>query len=150
MYRSHLRGCRHGRGTRRPALVDEGVVAILEDVDRRGYCEHEDREEENPGDAHEESDNARDEDDEGDEDDGDWEITDTGAEVDVFSNLGGTRHNLPAGTPLLLDPPVPGLVAHPSPLLTTALDGGTDPTGFATLHDMALYETAGDIETVTL
>lgn len=54
---------------------------------------------------------------------GNWTVPDGTSEgVIVTSNVGGARHNLAAGTPVLFDPPIEGLTAT----LATPGVGGTD------------------------
>lgn len=56
---------------------------------------------------------------------GDWTIpAGEGLDIDVWSNLGGVRHNLPAGTRLYWDPPQFGL--GPSVTLNATLTDGAD------------------------
>jgi hypothetical protein len=72
---------------------------------------------------------------------GAWEITPDGTEVDVLSNVGGVRHNvLTAGTKVVLDPPVPGIVINDAPTVIQGLVGGLDTTGFGAVKDVVLYE----------
>lgn len=71
-----------------------------------------------------------------------WLIPAGGASVSVISNVGGARHNLPAGTVLRWDPPITGL----SPTATVeapGFAGGADPTFFGGLKSAVVYEQFG-------
>ncbi len=75
--------------------------------------------------------------------DGSWTITDSPSEILMVSNIGGKRHNLKAGTPIVFDPPIEGLVVSPDPNkpVTTALfTGGDDSEGLGCVADMIMYE----------
>lgn len=67
-----------------------------------------------------------------------WVVDENGGEVDVLSNIGGARHNLPAGTKFAFDPPAP--YAQPLPELAQATVGGVDATGFGSVKDAVVFE----------
>lgn len=67
-----------------------------------------------------------------------WVVDDGGGEVDILSNIGGARHNLPLGTKFAFDPPAP--YAQPLPELSQATVGGVDAVGFGSLKDAVVYE----------
>lgn len=58
--------------------------------------------------------------------------------VDVWSNLGGARHNLPAGTVFLWDPPLTGL--GPSVTLIDAITDGANKPDLPRLDAAVYYE----------
>lgn len=78
--------------------------------------------------------------------DGSWPVTTAPTDVGVISNLGGTRHNVPAGTPMYFDPPLANIVASPTagmPLVATGgMTGGLDLVAFGALKDVVLYESS--------
>lgn len=75
--------------------------------------------------------------------DGSWTVTDAGATVPMMSNIGGYRHNVPAGT--LFAPTVPieelVVVGAGSPVAATDFEGATEPGDYCGVKDMVLYET---------
>lgn len=61
----------------------------------------------------------------------------------IVSNVGGKRHNLPAGTVMRWDPQLPGL----DPTATVdagGIAGGLDPVGSLVLNAAVLYESVGN------
>ncbi len=65
---------------------------------------------------------------------GPWAVPPAGAAVSIFSNIGGIRHNLPAGTKFVIDQPLkPELEINPQTQTGTA--GGEDPID----EDLALF-----------
>ncbi len=73
---------------------------------------------------------------------GAWTVTPAGIAVSILSNLGGARHNLPAGTSFVVDQPLkPELVAKP--MTQTGTSGGTDPSGDLALYNFVAYEYFG-------
>ena len=72
--------------------------------------------------------------------DGSWVVSVDPTTVDVVSNLGGVRHNLPAGTVLQLDPPVAGLISNRPTVVSPGMLGGADASGFGALLDVAQAE----------
>lgn len=73
---------------------------------------------------------------------GSWTATTVGTPVSILSNLGGVRHNLPAGTRFLIDQPlVPALVDRPR--IATPTAGGEDMTGDLVLYNFVAFETFG-------
>ena len=73
----------------------------------------------------------------GPEDDGSWIVTAAGTSVAMFSNIGGSRHNLEAGTKLDVEPWVTGIA---SAVAEAQFTGGTDASGFGAVKDMAIYD----------
>lgn len=63
-----------------------------------------------------------------------------GGAVNIVSNLGGVRHNLPAGTKFLFDPPLPGIEPD-AELLPSGTAGGVDPSGLLAIREGVLIET---------
>lgn len=73
-----------------------------------------------------------------------WTVDDTGtALVDVYSNLGGVRFNVPSGTRFVPDVPFEGLdvggVNYPR--AEEDFEGGSDAEAFGSVRDMGFYET---------
>jgi hypothetical protein len=87
---------------------------------------------------------------EGPEDDGSWIVNPGGSSVDVFSLLGGKRHNLPTGMKFRLDP-LPGEAVNPIVELQSATTDGADPVHFGGVMSVVQFETLGaaslDIDT---
>ena len=80
----------------------------------------------------------------GPEADGSWVITPAGVDVNVFSNIGGDRHNVDTGTPFVFTPPS-GVIA--SAAANGAFVGGTNASGFGSLRDIVAFDntvTPGD------
>lgn len=80
--------------------------------------------------------------DEGPEEDGSWSVIETGTAITFISNIGGVRHNIPAGTPIYFDPPIANLVMT-LPVADSDFSGATDADYFSGVKDMAIYETFG-------
>ncbi len=73
-----------------------------------------------------------------------WTVNDSGASViTVMSNIGGMRHNVPAGTTFQPDIPIDDLVLSgvDTPVAVAAFEGGTNPADYCGVQDMAMYET---------
>jgi len=75
----------------------------------------------------------------------DTTITTSPTEFNVKSLLGHSDHNLPAGTKMLMDPPVDGLPEFAT--VSTATTGAVLYTGFGSVKSIKLYESipAGDL-----
>jgi hypothetical protein len=69
--------------------------------------------------------------------DASWTVTSGGTDVDIFSNLGGARHNLLQDTVLVTDPPIAGLA---SIVIKADITDGTDLTTFGAVKDVAMWE----------
>jgi hypothetical protein len=67
-----------------------------------------------------------------------WAVGTTGADVPFLSAIGGVRHNFPAGTRFVFQPPVEGLTGPA--LSPSGFGGGADPTSFGSLFDLAMAE----------
>jgi len=76
---------------------------------------------------------------EGPNDDGSWTATPAGVAVEVFSNLGGRRHNVASGTKFAFDPAISGVKSATASALFT---GGADSAEYGALADLALHEHA--------
>jgi hypothetical protein len=71
-----------------------------------------------------------------------WSVTPAGTAVAIHSNIGGARHNLPAGTRFVIDQPLrPDLVAQP--ILQTPTVGGDDPVGDLALFNFVSFDYFG-------
>ncbi|MCP4674350.1 MAG: hypothetical protein GY854_02295 [Deltaproteobacteria bacterium] len=66
-----------------------------------------------------------------------WTVTSAGTDVDFLSNIGGARHNLADGTPMIFDPPIDGIA---SVVTSGAFTGGTDPEFLGGVKDMLMLE----------
>lgn len=75
--------------------------------------------------------------------DGSWTITEAGTPVDVYSNLGGVRHNIKAGTYFMPELEIEGLDLSTAngPVAQADFAGGADPAGYGKLKEIAFYET---------
>lgn len=71
-----------------------------------------------------------------------WLVSSAGTSINVLSNIGGARHNLPATTVLRWDPPIAGLAATAT-VQAPGLAGGSDPTFFGGLKSGVVYEEFG-------
>jgi hypothetical protein len=79
----------------------------------------------------------------GPNEDGSWRVDDSGDTlVDVYSNLGGARHNIAASTRLTPELKIVELdeSSTNAPKAEADFTGGTDPETFAFFRDMAFYE----------
>jgi len=72
--------------------------------------------------------------------DGSWDVTDAGTDVTFISNVGGEKHNLPAGTELRLDPLTAVLVVGDTVVAAGGLTGATTAAGFGAVKDMLIAE----------
>jgi hypothetical protein len=73
---------------------------------------------------------------------GTWTVPTAGTPIPIFSNIGGARHNLPAGTRFVIDQPFkPEL--RSKPVTQTGTSGGEDPTGDLSLYQFVTYESFG-------
>lgn len=82
----------------------------------------------------------------GPNEDGSWLVDDSGDTlVSVYSNLGGIRHNVPAGTRFTPELKIEDLdvTQANAPMAEADFEGGTDPEPYAALKDVAFYETLG-------
>jgi hypothetical protein len=77
---------------------------------------------------------------------GGWMVSPGGLLVDLVSNVGGTRHNVPDETVFRFDQGIDGLAATAT--AATAFTGGTQPTMFGGLKSVAFYDTIGPSPTV--
>lgn len=68
-----------------------------------------------------------------------WAVPAAGLSVDFVSNIGGVRHNLPAGTVLQFDPPVAGIELRATVDDPGFVDGAV-PTFFGGLNNIIMYE----------
>ena len=73
---------------------------------------------------------------EGPNDDKSWTITGAGTAVQCTSNIGGARHNLPAGTKFNFDPPI----YDASVSANTHFTGGTDELRYGGLKDFIIWD----------
>lgn len=73
---------------------------------------------------------------------GSWIVDPAGSSIDVFSVLGGKRHNLPAGTKMRLDP-LPPEPLNPVVTLQSATTDGADPIHFGGVKSVVMFETLG-------
>ncbi len=81
---------------------------------------------------------------EGPNEDKSWTVDDSGnSTIDVMSNIGGMRHNVPTGTQFQPDLPIEQLVlvGADQPVAVVDFEGGTNPAQYAGVQDMAMYET---------
>lgn len=81
--------------------------------------------------------------------DGSWDVGAGGTPVNFVSNNGGQRYNIPAGTKLIFDPPLSGLVAA-APAADATFTGGIDATGFGALKDLLMFETMDGDDALSL
>lgn len=73
---------------------------------------------------------------------GSWTVAPGGSSVDVFSVLGGKRHNLPRGTQFKLDPlPVENL--NPVVTLQSTITDGAEPLHFGGVKSVVQFESLG-------
>lgn len=77
--------------------------------------------------------------------DGSWDVGVGGVQVQFISNLGGIRYNIPAGTPLIFDPPIGGLVVA-APQTDALFTGGISATGFGALKNLLMFESMDGTE----
>jgi hypothetical protein len=70
-------------------------------------------------------------------DDRSWTVTSSGVDVGFTANLGGSRYNVPDGTPFYFDPAIDGI----STLVANgAFTGGANPSASVGLNDIQPYE----------
>jgi hypothetical protein len=79
---------------------------------------------------------------EGPNDDGSWTAAAGGTDIDVFSNIGGARHNIDDGTEFLIDPPTMNDIT--SVVANGDFSDGADPTGWGAVKDGVVYEQLND------
>lgn len=73
-----------------------------------------------------------------------WTVDDSGNTlITLMSNIGGMRHNVPVGTQFQPDLPIAELVlvGAGQPVAEADFEGGTNPSDYAGVQDMALFET---------
>jgi hypothetical protein len=73
-----------------------------------------------------------------------WTVTGDGTDIDVFSNIGGARHNVAAGTLFRFSPPLIDGIS--SVTAVSDFTGGSDNTEYGGVRDAVVYESLdGDI-----
>lgn len=78
---------------------------------------------------------------EGPNDDGSWTADPGGTDISAFSNIGGSRHNVPDGTEFRIYPPtIPEIT---SAVANGDFTGGSDPSAWGSLKDAVIY---GEVE----
>jgi hypothetical protein len=75
---------------------------------------------------------------EGPDSDGSWTASPGGTEIEVFSNIGGARHNVQDGTEFVIAPPTMSEIT--SSVASGDFTGGVDATGWGAVKDAVIYD----------